>query len=335
MYIGGGTPSLLAAGQLMRIMDAVKAAAPLSASIAEVTIEANPDDITAAFLDSAQNAGVTRLSCGVQALEPEALASVKRRGGIQTVRAALSLIAEQWRGSFSADMLCALPGQMASSFLAGLDELLRYRPAHISLYSLIVEEATPLGKAIRSGTVPYNDDAADALWIAGRDLLVERGFRQYEVSNFCRGAAESRHNLTYWKLKDYIGCGVGATGTVYGKGAHRWTNRRNIDAYCRFWNENRIGTIQYPAIPQDIETLSAETVQFEFFMMGLRTANGICAEDFAERYGTPVPPHVLQTFENWKNRGLMQQTLKNSRHFYSLNQDGLLFLNKLLVEILS
>ncbi len=334
VYIGGGTPSLLSAEQLMRIMTTAKTAVPHTAEIPEVTIEANPDDITGAFLEGAKNAGITRLSCGVQALEPGPLASVKRRGSIQTVRTALTLIADQWHGAFSADMLCALPGQTEASFLAGLDELLRYHPNHISLYSLIIEEGTPLGKAVRSGTLPYDDDTADALWIKGRDFLIEQGFRQYEVSNFCRGTAESLHNQAYWKLKDYIGCGAGATGTVYGNPARRWTNCRNIDIYCRFWSRNETGAISDKAIPQEIETLSIDTVKFEFFMLGLRTADGICAEDFAERFGMPIPPHILQTFADWQRKGLMQYTQKGSKHFYSLNSSGLLFLNKLLVEIL-
>ncbi|MDE5898662.1 MAG: coproporphyrinogen III oxidase family protein, partial [Treponemataceae bacterium] len=182
VYIGGGTPSLLSARQLLRIMEAVRRLAVDEGL--EATLEANPADISEPFLDACAAAGVTRLSCGVQALDGAVLAGVRRRGSLDDVRRALRLISRQWRGVFSADMIAALPGQTLQPFLAGLSELLEYGPSHISLYSLSIEEGTPLAREVAEGRVPYDDDAAAALWISGRDVLVGRGFVQYEVSNF-------------------------------------------------------------------------------------------------------------------------------------------------------
>ncbi|MGP1459863.1 MAG: radical SAM family heme chaperone HemW [Treponema sp.] len=332
VYFGGGTPSLLNALQIRRIMDCVRSCGSLDTRQAEVTMEVNPDDVDSALLSGMEGAGVNRLSCGVQAIDERLLKECGRRSSVSRVRAALSLIQRDWKGVFSADMISGLPGQTEQSFLAGLSELVSYKPAHISLYSLVVEEKTPLGKKICSGSLPYDFDFADELWICGRDFLLASGYRQYEVSNFCIDGSECVHNMTYWRLENYIGCGAGAAGSTYGNffGA-RTTNTSDLTAYIDFWTAADNPDCIRRA-PQETELIDRETMIFEFFMMGLRTTQGVCREDFEKRFGAAFPQKIDAAFTAWTARGLAEQYERDGRHYAALNKEGLLFLNRFLAE---
>src|SRR5574344_988242 len=212
VYIGGGTPSMLSPAELSRLITQL---APRIKDC-EVTVEINPDDCTSELLCSLERSGVTRLSAGIQALDDKPLKAVNRRCSRKTILEALDVIAKFWHGRLSCDIIAGLPCQTHDSFIEGLQELVSYPVEHISLYTLTVEEETPLAKKISDGTVQWSSDNADSLWIEGRDFLEKKGFMQYEVSNFAKAGAESAHNLTYWNLRDYIGCGAGASGTIYG-----------------------------------------------------------------------------------------------------------------------
>ena len=334
VYIGGGTPSLLTGAQIQKIMDCVRDCTDdKDLRSTEVTLEVNPDDVTTVLLSEMESAGINRLSCGVQALDSCPLKESGRRSSPSRVQAALSLIHNDWKGIFSADMISALPGQTEESFLTGLSELVSYKPAHISLYSLVVEEKTPLGKKIYSGALSYDFDFADELWIKGRDFLCDAGYRQYEVSNFCMDGAECVHNTAYWRLENYIGCGAGAVGSVYGRfSGVRTANTADLTAYIDFWTEaDNPDCIRRS--PQEIEYIDQKTMLFEFFMMGLRTLRGVAREDFADRFGAPFPQKIETVFAAWTARGLARQYKHNGRHYAALNKEGLLFLNRFLTEI--
>lgn len=218
VYIGGGTPSLLKLEQIDFLMNAVKKNCRNGiAAGAEVTIEANPADITEEFLDTLSKNGINRLSLGVQCLDGGVLSTLGRRADAECTEKALQLIKEKWlaeKRRFSVDFISGLPGLTDSEFIRGMEKTLYYGPDHVSLYSLMLEEGTPLFSAVESGKVLYSEEASDRQWFAGRDLLKRNGFAQYEVSNFAKPGYESRHNTVYWHLDDYIGCGAGACGTV-------------------------------------------------------------------------------------------------------------------------
>ena len=279
VYAGGGTPSLLSEKQLRRLFNFIRS---LGGTAAECTVELNPDDVTSSLLECLSECGVNRISVGIQAMEQSVLSAVKRRSSLQSVYVALECIRRVWKGVFSADIICALPGQSESGFLNGLEKLLSYEPAHISMYSLTIEDGTLLGNAVREGAVCYDFDAADAMWISGRDFLESRGYRQYEVSNFysIKNGSPCAHNLAYWKLQNYIGAGSGAAGSLYGRKSFRYTNTHDIAEYIRFWNSfDCKKSAGQAVVPQSVECIEKNTEQFEFFMMGFRTADGICAEE--------------------------------------------------------
>ncbi len=334
IYIGGGTPSLLSCAQLDSIVSAIYGNARI-ADNAEFTVEANPDDMTAELVASLRRTGVNRLSCGVQSLSEAALAGVRRRAGPDEIVSALELVRSGWDGRFSVDMISGLPGETAGSFISSLEEILRFGPDHVSVYSLTVEEGTPLGRRIESGAQDYDPDSADSMWISARDFLESQGFIQYEVSNFCLPGNECRHNLAYWNHIPYIGCGSGAVGTMYysdGSGL-RVTSTADLDSYISFWNSCAPGEIRKP--PQLEESISVPVSEFEFFMTGLRQLRGVTDFGFRSVFGRDIPPDVVRVFSKWRDRGLFHITEEEDGSLrFSPGRDGVLFLNAFLGEII-
>ena len=373
IYVGGGTPSLLSEKQIDRLFSGLlkmSREVPL-----EVTMEVNPSDVTESFLDAASASGVTRISCGIQSFSDASLCRVRRRSRASDVYRALSLFEKNRPYALSVDMIAGLPEETDASFASGLKTLLSYAPDHISLYSLTVEEGTPLCSEIESGKILHDIDASDALWISGRDFLCGAGYEQYEVSNFCRRGCECLHNLAYWNLESYAGIGAGATGTFYRKDVSaRFTNTRDIEAYTRFWNGEKIDADDLRSrifLSDDFRTahLRAEREHRD----EKRTTQGDAVQAYTERRFGELPFSVeyidkkteafeffmmglrmtrgicRETYEArfgafpekaealftaWEGRGLALRRKKNGRRFYALTKEGLLFLNEFLEALL-
>lgn len=322
IYIGGGTPSLLIENQLKKIFSEIRTTAELASDI-EITIEVNPDDVTESLLRALSDCGVTRISCGIQSMSDAVLKKACRRADVQTNIKAMEIIKRNWKSEVSYDLISGLPGESEESLIAGLNELCLYKPDHISLYSLTIEENTPFGKQLAAGNLDYDFDYADKLWLAGRDFLEAHGYKWYEVSNFCLPGKECCHNLVYWNHGNYIGCGSGACGTVYkpdGSG-FRWTNNSDIDEYIK---------VQNGQPPKNSENIELETSQFEFFMMGLRKTIGISEKEYKETFACDLPEKFLLLFNAWKEKGLCKFT-QDGR--YAMSREGMLFLNRFLEEL--
>lgn len=329
IYIGGGTPSILSGNQLKKIVSSAVLGCDESPS--EITIECNPCDITEEFLSEVSAAGINRLSVGIQTFSEKSLECVCRRSSSENVVSALKLIKKNWKGIFSADLISGLPFESEKSFKNTIKNLVKYKPDHISMYSLIIEDSTPLGKAFSAGTFSYDFEKADKLWLFGRDFLEKKGYRQYEVSNFCKKGFECAHNLVYWNLKDYEGCGSGATSSFYGPGGFRFTNTKDIEKYILFWSDCKA---DLKSAPGEKELLSLKTQEFEFFMMGLRTLHGISEKEFEKRFSHSFSPRFLNLFEKWKKKHLCKNIKKHGDKIYALNKKGILFLNAFLEELI-
>lgn len=330
IYIGGGTPSLLLQNQFNAIFASIKQSATLAGD-AEITVELNPDDVSQKLLEVLAQCGVTRLSCGIQTMNQKCLEYTGRRADEKTNRKALSLFEKYWKGDLSMDLISALPGDDEKGLEKSLEEVCAIKPAHISLYSLIIEENTPLGKRLSSGELEYDFDNADRQWIFGRDYLEKKGYGQYEVSNFCLEGKVCRHNMAYWGHEDYAGCGSGATGTLYkshGEG-QRWTNTTDIEKYIEFWTGDA-DRRDAENIPQTLESISSDTSKFEFFMMGMRKLEGVSEAEYEKIFGEKLPAHFLELFEKWQKKDLCQR----SDGRYALNKEGILFLNSFLEDLL-
>ncbi len=332
VYIGGGTPSLMTNEQ---IEDLCSFVAKNNKGDCEFTIEMNPDDITPSLLQAAFSSGVNRLSVGVQSLNDSALQAVNRRCTRETTLKALEIIKQIWHGSFSLDAIAGLVGQNTDEFLKSLAEIISFAPNHISLYSLMIEESTPLYSRISRGEVRYNKDESDEQWLLGKEMLEKRGFLQYEVSNFAQKGHESKHNCTYWHLEDYFGCGSGATGSLY-ENALRWTNTNDIKQYIAYWTASDKKFL-LQTIPRENEELSKEIQEEEFLIMGFRLLSGVSAEEYKRRFSKDLGTRLGAkdgVFHKWQSRGDAKMYIKENEHFYALTEKGILFLNTFLEEIL-
>lgn len=313
VYIGGGTPSLLGTQDISALCGSIR-------TDGEWTIEANPEDLTHEWLDACGSGGVNRISLGIQSMDDSILSGVGRRGSRAANIAALELVRNDWTGRLSLDLIAGLPGQTTRGLESDLREVIAFKPDHISLYSLTIEEGTPLSRRLAGNdpiSLPDEDESA-AIWIAGRDLLENHGYRQYEISNFARDGAESAHNMTYWRLEPYIGVGPGAAGTVNAHDtADRLTDIDDIDK----WLENPLDSFES-------ERISREECIREFLLMGMRLAAGISRKDFKVRFGTDILDLTGKTVLRWKKRGLLDAGPDR----IALNREGLLFLNRFLSD---
>lgn len=336
VYIGGGTPSQLGAKLLFELVSGIKSAVS-DKTADEFTVEMNPEDLTEDILDSAQKAGVDRISTGIQALDQKALDSVNRHCPLQTAISSLELLQKKWKKKLSVDFIAGLPGQTYSSFKKQFETVFNFKNIdHISLYSLTLEENTPLYKKIESGKIKWSQQKTDRMWILGRKILKENGFIQYEVSNFARTGAESLHNKVYWHLENYIGCGNGACGSVYGEVSERWTNTCSIKNYENFWLDFNPES-EIPESIRQVEKIDLQTQEFEWLMMGFRLLEGVCSEEFKKRFGKSLEERIGVKdglFFEWSKKHLARSYKKDGKTFYALNERGLMLLNLFLESLL-
>lgn len=343
IYVGGGTPSLLSPSQIESLFHGVGKSASFDGGT-EVTVEMNPDDVRPDFVEACAFSGVNRLSLGVQALDDKALAAVHRGCSSSSAMSALEFLDSVWKGRLSVDFIAGLPLQTFSSFRNQFGKIFRLNSIdHISLYTLTIEEGTPLGKMVDSGEIPFSQDKADRMWIEGRNILEKNGFVQYEVSNFAKPGFESRHNSVYWKLQNYVGCGAGASGTWYGGNfddgcALRWTNTRSVPSYVDFWSGSEVDS---SSVPRDCEILDRKTLEFEFLMMGFRMREGVLSSEFERRFGKSLLSYenssgrkFSEIFFEWKEKRLASVLESPAGEIYCLNRRGILLLNRFLEELL-
>ncbi len=354
VYIGGGTPSLLLLEQLRDLFDFVRNAVPGGiADDAEVTIEANPADINQTFLEMISEVGVNRLSVGIQSCSERVLKFIGRRADSETVLAALDCIGKYWINRengrrFSADLITGLPFLSDEEFLDGVEKVIASGADHVSLYSLMVEEGTPLWEQVRKGDAPYTDENADRQWFLGKEQLEKAGIMQYEVSNFARPGFESRHNTAYWHMDDFIGIGAGASGTV---GDVRWTGVQSVPEYTAGWGATRqavpcgdaasgvSGDTSYApcqSVPEVLEKLDEATREYEFLMMGFRLRAGVSASEYKKRFGKELSDRIgaeSGLFAEWEHHGHAVCREKNGDTFYALTAAGLMLLNRFLTEL--
>ena len=358
VYVGGGTPSLLSNAQIATLFSGLKKIAPFSERC-ELTFEMNPDDVSEEFLKTCSRVGIPRLSMGIQALDDKTLAYVNRGSSVKIILNALENLRKFWNGSLSVDFIAGLPSHTWKSFKNQFEILKKYQNIdHVSLYTLTVEENTPLAKKISDGSINFSYGKADKMWISGRNILEKLGFFQYEVSNFSKKGFESRHNQTYWKQKNYLGVGAGASSTIYDfekKSALRWTNTFSIPAYERKFsailretsdtlnNASVIPSLDLNAelqnLPRTTEILDCKTLEFEFLMMGFRRLEGVCDTDFKNRFGKDLGSRIGADnsngiFAQWKRKRLATTQKTKSGTFYALNKRGILLLNRFLEELL-
>ncbi|WP_221584271.1 radical SAM family heme chaperone HemW [Microbacterium sp. G2-8] len=269
VFFGGGTPTLLPAGDLARMLDGVREAFGV-AEDAEVTVEANPDTVTEAVVDDLARAGVTRLSIGMQSSEPHVLRALDRTHTPENVGSAVR--AAQAAGlDVSLDLIYGAPGERLEDWRASLETAISHEPDHLSAYALIIEDGTKLARQIARGEVPAPDDDLQAdMYELADDLLASAGYEWYEVSNWAtRASQRSRHNLSYWRGFDWWGFGPGAHSHVAGL---RWWNVKHPAAYAQ-----RLSLGESPAAGR--ETPDGEQRALERVLLETRIREGMAVAD--------------------------------------------------------
>ncbi|MCT9820162.1 radical SAM family heme chaperone HemW [Microbacterium sp. W1N] len=265
VFFGGGTPTLLPAGDLARMLGGIRDTFTLAPG-AEVTVEANPDTVTDAVADELAAAGVTRMSIGMQSAVPHVLAALDRTHDPAAVATAVAA-ARRAGLDVSVDLIYGAPGESTADWRTSLEAAIALEPDHISAYALIIEDGTALERRIRRGEVDAPDDDVQAdMYELADELLGAAGFNWYEVSNWARGDAHrSRHNLAYWRGTDWWGYGPGAHSHVAGL---RWWNVKHPAAYAQ-----RLDAGSSPAAGR--ERPDAEARRLESVLLRSRIVDGL------------------------------------------------------------
>ncbi|MFG6401539.1 radical SAM family heme chaperone HemW [Microbacterium sp. P04] len=265
VFFGGGTPTLLPAGDLARMLQGVRDHLGVS-DAAEVTVEANPDTVTPAVVRELAAAGVTRLSIGMQSAQPHVLAVLDRTHDPANVAGAVAAARDAGL-AVSLDLIYGTPGESLDDWRISLETAIALGPDHLSAYALIVEEGTKLARQIRRGEVPTPDDDLEAdMYELADDLLQAAGFGWYEVSNWAREPRfRSRHNLAYWRGTDWWGFGPGAHSHVAGL---RWWNVKHPAAYGQ-----RLAAAESPAAARERPDAAAR--HLETVLLRSRISEGL------------------------------------------------------------
>ena len=311
VFFGGGTPSYLPEGDLAALMQTIDSSFEITPG-AEVTVEANPDDLSPGKLDSIRSTGINRLSIGVQSLDDGLLEVLGRRHTAQDAIGAYKSALEAGFGNISLDLMYGLPGQGLEQWQETVAEIVDLHPAHLSMYCLTLEGGTPMEKAISSGAMsdPDPDLAAD-MYLAAEDAMQLSGYRHYEISNWAKPGRESRHNLTYWRNGQFLGVGPGAHSYI---ARTRFHNLRSPREYIRRMDSRspRAGTPVSMQMLQEMPAVeSAEAIEppmemAETMMMGLRLDTGIVEADFAARFGRSLSDVYAGVIPDLQHLGLVE-----------------------------
>ncbi len=296
VYFGGGTPTLLPAKHLIALLDTIRRSYDLAPE-AEITLEANPESAQdARVLRKLRKAGFNRISLGVQAANDELLRKIGRIHTWAQVEQAVAAARKAKFDNLSVDLIYGLPGQNLDHWRATLEKTLTLDINHISCYGLKVEEGTPLYARANTMDLPDDDAQAD-MYLACVDYLTERGFAQYEISNFAKEGFQSRHNLKYWTLEEYAGFGPGAHSDF---GGVRYAYGRSLADYTDGVLSGTLQVSESEAIPlRDRDT--------EYIMLSLRTAKGISRTTFEYVFRQRFAP-LEKAFRSYETAGLAQPT---------------------------
>ena len=286
VYFGGGTPSLLDPTGLARILETI--GRTFSARFEEVTLEADPETITAEKAVVWRAAGFNRVSMGVQSFNDDELRAAGRMHRREDVFHATATLRAAGLSNLSFDLIAGLPHQTGQTWADSVGEVVRLRPQHVSIYMMEIDEGSRLGLEVLQGGARYSakalptDDAIAEFYEHGCAKLAEAGYIHYEISNWALPGFESRHNLKYWRREPYFGFGAGAHSF---NGAQRWANSHDPAAYAK-----TISSGKFPI--EQLETVTREQALEEELFLGLRQLAGIDLRGIESRYGARIAPRI-------------------------------------------
>lgn len=317
IYFGGGTPSFFGADGLATILTTIRRNFDVDNG-AEITFEANPDSISDKLLHRLRAEGFNRLSLGIQTDNDQILKALGRPHTYAQAVVAFQRARKAGFRNISVDLIYGLPGQTLRDWESTLDSVLRLGPDHVSCYGLKLEEGTPLYNARATIDFPSDDDQAD-MYLAAVEMMSDRRYRQYEISNFCRKSMFSRHNMKYWTGGEYLGFGPSASSDFAGK---RFTLVRDVNAYMN-------GILRGGEVMEDVQEIPLRERAGEYLMLRLRTSSGISAQEYEKRFLLEFDPieDILR-----KYRGLY--TARTDEGRWRLTPKGFLISNSIISDLL-
>lgn len=332
VFLGGGTPSVVPAPLMKHLLRVLRESFTLRQD-AEFTSEANPGTLTEAWLDALQAAGMNRLSLGVQAAQDPLLERIGRIHTFAETEQSIRLAQRAGLTNINADVMYGLPGQMEQDYLDTLRRVCGLGITHVSAYSLILEEGTPLCRMVEKGvlTVP-DDDACAAMTEQGIDLLAGYGFRQYEISNYAREGCVCRHNIGYWQGEWYLGLGAAAHGMVPP------TPSEARQGAVRIRTANPADVRQYitsaAKLPAERTLIPADEAMFETMMVGLRMNDGVSLARFESLHGQNLTERYGTQLESLVRDGLGQWRHDPGGKAFALTARGMLLQNEALLRLM-
>lgn len=326
IFFGGGTPSTFDPKNIGKLLARVAATFRITADC-EITLEANPGTVDSKKFFGYRDAGVNRISVGVQSFQPKLLQFLGRIHSADEAINALNVVKQAGFKKFSLDLIYANPGQTLAELEADLDTALGFQPPHLSAYNLTFEEGTPFHHEYRAGRMRNLDEDEE---IAMAELIEHKlhgaGLSRYEISNYALPGHHSRHNANYWRGGDYLGLGAGAhsyrrlqAGGVFGR---RWSNDKNPGRYMAQVSELRHAVVER----EEIDRLKAAG---EFMFLGLRMAEGVSIEAFRSRFDK-TPEEFYPRISSWMEGGFLEENHGRLR----LTAKGLMLANSIFVEFM-
>jgi putative oxygen-independent coproporphyrinogen III oxidase len=333
IFFGGGTPSLLTVEQLDQILDWLGHKFGI-ASGAEISMEIDPGTFDRSQLQGYRQAGVNRVSIGVQAFQDSLLQLCGRSHSVADIYHAVELIQQGDIANWSLDLISGLPQQTLGDWTDSLTKAIALSPNHLSCYDLIVEAQTPFAKQYQPGDTPLpSDDTTAQMYRTAQQLLTAAGYAHYEISNYARVNYQCRHNLTYWRNLPYYGFGMGAASYLEG---YRFTRPRKTQEYYQWIDDG---------CDWQVESTSAADRFLETLMLGLRLAEGVSLNSIESQFGADKVASLLRCVRRYQPQGwvemigidnlaLDRSTISERQQWLRLaDPEGLLFSNVVLAEI--
>lgn len=310
IFLGGGTPSLLPAWETGRILERLREDFSL-AEDAEITIECNPGTVTAEKLENYITHGINRLSIGLQSTDDGELARIGRIHDYGSFLETYRQAREAGFCNINIDLMAGLPGQNLASYRKTLERVVALSPEHISAYSLILEEGTPLYVNQGAYTFPDEEEEREMYELTGR-CLGESGVYRYEISNYAREGRECRHNKVYWRRGDYVGFGLGASSMVRNV---RWKNPDGQADYAACVEKMEKSSLQGMDFAEmlrqtgrrEVQILTTQEQMEEFMFLGLRLTEGVDLQDFQRYFGKTAEEVYGEQIRSFERQGLLKR----------------------------
>jgi putative oxygen-independent coproporphyrinogen III oxidase len=325
IFFGGGTPSLLTVEQLGQILDWLATKFGIATG-AEISMEIDPGTFDLIQLQGYRQAGVNRVSIGVQAFQDNILHLCGRSHTVADIYQAVELIHQGGVTNWSLDLISGLPQQTLADWIFSLEAAIKLNPHHISCYDLIIEAQTPFAKQYQPGDTPLPSDETTAqMYRTAQRILTAAGYAHYEISNYAQVNYQCRHNLTYWHNLPYYGFGMGAASYLAG---YRFTRPRKTQAYYQ-WIADRCDW--------QVESTSEADRFLETLMLGLRLAQGVRLDSIEAEFGSAKLDRLLKCVQRYQRQGWVEivnsDNLTLDKWLRLSDPEGLLFSNVVLAEI--